>query len=210
MIVSCPSCNLRFLVANDALGEAGRTVRCGSCGHKWFQAPEKEAAPEAPAPVKKPPRAPRDIRRVARIFALSSAAVFLLSISLLTALPKTLTKKWEPTARLYETIGLPVPVLGAGLTLDAVEVHSNRVGDGYAVLVHGQVTNLSESPVAVPNMLVTVRDAGKRPLLQWLANAEQKNLQPREKLLFTSQQVINNQLATSVLVRFTELSPEQP
>ena len=48
MILLCPSCSARFLVADALIPPAGRTVRCGACKHEWFvQAP----APPADAPV---------------------------------------------------------------------------------------------------------------------------------------------------------------
>ncbi|MBY0428995.1 MAG: zinc-ribbon domain-containing protein [Alphaproteobacteria bacterium] len=35
MILSCPSCAAQFNINPQALGEAGRTVRCGKCKHQW-------------------------------------------------------------------------------------------------------------------------------------------------------------------------------
>lgn len=51
MILTCPSCSTRFAVKTEALGDAGREVRCGKCGHKWFQAPDAEAAPVTAEPA---------------------------------------------------------------------------------------------------------------------------------------------------------------
>ena len=51
MILTCPSCSTRFAVKTEALGDAGREVRCGKCGHKWFQAPDAEAAPATVEPA---------------------------------------------------------------------------------------------------------------------------------------------------------------
>ncbi len=40
MIVTCPSCDIRFKVDSAALEPDGRKVRCSKCAHDWFQTPE--------------------------------------------------------------------------------------------------------------------------------------------------------------------------
>ena len=39
MILSCNSCKKKFVVPDQAITAAGRTVQCGSCGSKWKQFP---------------------------------------------------------------------------------------------------------------------------------------------------------------------------
>lgn len=58
MILACPSCNMRYAVPNTAIPAAGRTVRCASCQHSWFQAAADPDAEEgldetgvAPSPL---------------------------------------------------------------------------------------------------------------------------------------------------------------
>ena len=42
MILTCNSCEKRFVVPDNAITASGRTVQCGSCGNKWKQFPVKE------------------------------------------------------------------------------------------------------------------------------------------------------------------------
>lgn len=43
MILTCPNCRTRFLVADQAIGTEGRRVRCGNCQHMWFAEPDQPA-----------------------------------------------------------------------------------------------------------------------------------------------------------------------
>lgn len=53
MILTCPVCTTRYMVAEGAIGAKGRRVRCASCGHQWMQEPEigldEELFGEAPS-----------------------------------------------------------------------------------------------------------------------------------------------------------------
>ena len=51
MIVPCPACQTRFRVPANALGKAGRKVRCANCGKTWHQIPVEEAKACAPQPA---------------------------------------------------------------------------------------------------------------------------------------------------------------
>lgn len=52
MIISCPACAKRYLIADGTIAPEGRRVRCAACGNAWYQ---DAAAPEAaPVPVPTP------------------------------------------------------------------------------------------------------------------------------------------------------------
>ena len=53
MFVSCPECSTKFVVADEAIGEAGRKLRCGSCKHVWHQEPLSEEDKKEVEEVKK-------------------------------------------------------------------------------------------------------------------------------------------------------------
>lgn len=46
MILQCPACNARFLVADRLMPPEGRTVKCGKCAHQWHA--------DGPPPVEAP------------------------------------------------------------------------------------------------------------------------------------------------------------
>ena len=54
MILTCPNCQTRFLVPDQAIGTDGRRVRCGNCQHMWFAEPDQaggdvpDEAPDQP------------------------------------------------------------------------------------------------------------------------------------------------------------------
>lgn len=48
MIITCPNCQTRYQVAQNAIGSAGRKVQCANCQKSWQAVPE----PETPPPPK--------------------------------------------------------------------------------------------------------------------------------------------------------------
>jgi predicted Zn finger-like uncharacterized protein len=67
MILTCPSCQTRYVVPDSAIGVTGRKVRCAGCRHSWFQDPPGSApaaaAPEPPAFAAPLSRSPPPIER---------------------------------------------------------------------------------------------------------------------------------------------------
>jgi predicted Zn finger-like uncharacterized protein len=51
MLIVCPNCTTGYEVKSDALGGAGRTVRCAHCRKEWFAVAPSDAATRAAVPA---------------------------------------------------------------------------------------------------------------------------------------------------------------
>ena len=62
MELSCPQCDTRFTIADEALGPAGRKVRCSVCSHVWHAMPaaDDDVLSLEPAPKQAEPTAATD------------------------------------------------------------------------------------------------------------------------------------------------------
>ena len=47
MILTCPACDTKYVVKDDAIPPGGRQVRCASCKHSWHQDPDVEVVEAA-------------------------------------------------------------------------------------------------------------------------------------------------------------------
>ena len=47
MILTCPACDTKYVVKDDAIPPQGRQVRCASCKRSWHQEPELTLAEPA-------------------------------------------------------------------------------------------------------------------------------------------------------------------
>ena len=58
MILSCNSCEKKFVVPDNAISASGRLVQCSSCGNKWTQFPvdKKVKGKEKVTKIKSPPK----------------------------------------------------------------------------------------------------------------------------------------------------------
>ncbi len=54
MILSCDSCEKKFVVPDNAISAAGRLVQCSSCGNKWTQFPINEKVKAKVSKIKSP------------------------------------------------------------------------------------------------------------------------------------------------------------
>ncbi len=207
MILTCEKCATSYSVADDAIGEEGRKVKCISCGHVWLQVARPDAPPsEETAPVP-PGKGGSDSKRP--VGARSAGAVALVALLLLVgglaaaiyAGRTAIVQSWPPAALLYEEFGIgldgidfgAIPGVGAGLEYRNVtsEIRTDSFGD--TLFVRGEVHNASEIPRPVPTLRASLADSDGASVESWTFSLDVETLQPGDFAGFeTSRRAISD------------------
>lgn len=230
MIVTCPSCAVRYLVDARALGAKGRMVRCARCGHTWHEAmPElvlpADESPPPPPPPRQPLEPPPPRERAPELTAEQrhqlpalprpqphwgpAIAWSLTAIALLGGLGYAAIVERErvvgimpAAAALYARAGLPVGDSGLGLEFRNVTTSREMANGLPSLVIAGEVKNVSSIARAVPKLVVILRDRSERDLQDLTVAAPADRLQPGESVPFHTSITQPAEAASGVVVTF--------
>ena len=198
MILTCPSCQSRYVVPDSAIGPAGRKVRCAKCRHSWYQDPPSGAAP-APAPpvyaappppppmpsydepeaaaVAEPPFRPR--RNRAQLWTILAIVAALLMIAAIVAL------QYFGLPAFGQSMGIPVQA-GSALTITGSAERRHLASGNELLEVRGEIVNSTDQVQRVPQIRAELKDAQDRVVYSWSIAPPLRELQPRGRVTFTS------------------------
>ena len=248
MIVTCPSCSVRYLVDARALGPHGRTVRCARCAHTWREVPpadqlqavvdalpQAEAASAAAGPtagtasiatgadVAAPagehlraraelaaegriqlPALPKKRRRWGLVLLRTAAAVAIVAgLGYSAVVERDRVVAFVPSAaKLYQFAGFPVGAETGGLEFENVTTSREMENGLPALVIEGQVKNVSSTARAVPKLVVILRDKGERDLQDLTVAPPAGRLNPGESVPFRTTISQPAEAASGVVVTF--------
>jgi predicted Zn finger-like uncharacterized protein len=197
MILTCPQCSTRYHVDATALGAAGRTVRCASCGQRWSVKPPADTPQtvefSTPAPATVPRIRPvaateqdQNRRSISLIGWLVAVLVVLIAASAVIGRNEIIAG-FPASAPIYQKLGLVTVELG----LQFEQITSTRLQEGgIAVLVvEGAIVNVTPHDRPVPPIRITLLDSGGRQLQEELFRAKEQHLEPGAKTSFSGRVV---------------------
>ncbi len=231
MIVTCPSCGVRYIVDARALGAKGRMVRCARCAHSWHEDPPPpeeldaaaaaaELAKPAPPPLQPPPPArvpPLTAEQRVQLPALppprrrwGAGAAWALALLVLVAglayaavVDRDRVVGFVPKAAgIYASLGLQIGQNGLGLELRNLTTNREMENGLPALVIGGEVRNVSGGARTVPKLVVILRDRGEHDLQNQTIDAPVDHLLPGESAPFHA--VINQpaEAASDIIVQF--------
>ena len=120
---------------------------------------------------------------------------------------------WPPAGQVYASLGLgaiesPAPPLespvGDGLELREIIPSRGEEGGVPYLVLDGQVVNVSEEIIEVPQLLAVVRDSQNVALHEWVFRTEVAVLAPGESAAFRTRVAEPANTASDVKIEFTE------
>lgn len=154
MIITCASCQKRYLLEKEELGPEGRLVRCVACGHTWHQKPMEETVNYVDF------SAETIVQKRASSSSLTNRVVgwgfYVLSLFMLLGglyfTRTTIVSFWPATAGAYRLAGIPIHSPYEILKIEKLTSLVEGKEGQETIAVRGQVVNESQEVIPLSSL----------------------------------------------------------
>lgn len=236
MILTCPECATSYFVDDARIPDAGRTVKCSSCGARWLAMKEPEPPPEPEAEVLEAepesdptPGAPEEIEVVPveppaarspspgrpaprkeaarKVLVLAGAAAAVAAlIGGLIVLREQVVHLWPGSSPAYAGLGLPVDTLG--LVVEEVRFEPAFQGGRPVLSVTGAIRNVKDQAQIAPPLRISLLDRDGEPVAAKIARPIDGRIPGGAKRYFALSIVDPPANAHALEVRFEKAAAE--
>jgi predicted Zn finger-like uncharacterized protein len=206
MIITCPNCSIRYLLAAQALGAAGRRVKCSACNDIWFQAPSEEERsgpppediPDSVKPIPEGSSVPAIARDDQPIHLESpgrvggyaaAAAVAGIVFAFLLFFHQSVAQAMPGSRFFYSIFGYELPVPGEGLEFDRITAIARTDPNKREVIaIEGKIVNMTHEYRDIPVMQAALRTRAGEIADTWMIAPPKATLDPGESITFRALQ----------------------
>jgi predicted Zn finger-like uncharacterized protein len=228
MRITCPNCASGYDVPDDAIGPAGRKVRCRACGSSWMQAGVGIAVPLAPSTTAdvSPPMAVVADTVPAPI---AEEALSADSFESASFDPVAFVKRRGSIKGPLIALGLVLLVLLLGGAISLIAFGPSQVATGLGLsdrrvplgiaitkqpdwrmiaggselfAVSGRIWNPTQTEQAVPDIRAELKDASGRTVYAWTITRPQARLGPGKSIDFDAAAVDVPRSSSKIAVSF--------
>jgi len=164
----------------------------------------EDAFSAPPIPRGRMPLSGRPKRRSKGLVAAAAAVVLVAGLGTLFGARAALVSAWPPIDRLYQSVGLGVPVIGEGLVIQNVAAWRKAEDSIELLLVTGEIRNPTDRLQTVPTLAGKLTGRQGDVMQEWLFQAENQVILPDEKTTFQYELPQPGADAAEVTVTFSE------
>ncbi|OJX10523.1 MAG: hypothetical protein BGO77_02940 [Caedibacter sp. 37-49] len=170
MILTCPSCQKRYMVESREIGSKGRLVRCVACRHTWHQQLDEETS--ALADLTKDFFSEKEnviaSKRFSSTWLFMVVGAFMILATCLMA-RNTIISYWPNAGVLFSKMGFSISSPAEGLQIENITPVQLAQGTSSMIVLKGELVNTSSLIRMIPTLHIIVKgDCKGAPLMSQL------------------------------------------